>query len=200
MDDDRLNRQLLVRLLESIGFSTREAGNGQEGFVTFLEWHPDLILMDLRMPMLSGCEAIRRIRASEGGARVPIIAMTASVLDESQRDAAQYGADELLLKPFRSETLLQMIRSRLNLVYEYSRPTIAEAVPRTLTQDQLRRLSSDFTQELCNAALDGDYFLMLELTRKLESVDMAAATVLRGMVQRFEFQRLIDLLGGKETL
>ena len=55
-------------------------------------------------------------------------------------------------------------------------------------------------QELCNAALDGDYFLMLELTRKLESVDMAAATVLRGMVQRFEFQRLIDLLGGKETL
>ena len=200
VDDDRLNRQLLVRLLESIGFSTREAGNGQEGFVTFLEWHPDLILMDLRMPMLSGCEAIRRIRASEGGARVPIIAMTASVLDESQRDAAQYGADELLLKPFRSETLLQMIRSRLNLVYEYSRPTIAEAVPRTLTQDQLRRLSTDFTQELCNAALDGDYFLMLELTRKLESVDMAAATVLRGMVQRFEFQRLIDLLGGKETL
>jgi CheY-like chemotaxis protein len=115
VDDDRLNRQLLVRLLESVGFATREAGNGQEGFAAFLEWHPDLILMDLRMPLLSGCDAIRRIRASEGGDRVPIIAMTASVLDESRREAAQYGADELLLKPFRAETLLQMIKSRLNL-------------------------------------------------------------------------------------
>lgn len=121
VDDDRLNRQLLVRLLETNGFATREAGNGQEGLAAFLEWHPDLILMDLRMPMMSGCEAIRRIRASEGGDRVPIIAMTASVLDESRRDAAQYGADELLLKPFRSETLLQMLQSRLNLAFEYSR-------------------------------------------------------------------------------
>lgn len=200
VDDDRLNRQLLVRLLESIGFATREAGNGQEGVEAFLQGHPDLILMDLRMPTMSGCEAIRRIRASEGGDRVPIIAMTASVLDESRRDAAQYGADELLLKPFRADTLLQLIRSRLNLVYEYSRPRVAEAVPHTLSQEQLLRLSQGFKQELCNAALDGDYFLMLELTRKLESVDMATATVLRGMVQRFEFQRLIDLLGGKETL
>lgn len=199
VDDDRLNRQLLVRLLESIGFAAHEAGNGQEGFEAFQEWHPDLILMDLRMPMLSGCEAIRRIRASEGGDRVPIIAMTASVLDESRRDAAQYGADELLLKPFRTETLLQMLRLRLNLAVEYARPKAAEAVPHTLNQDQLMRLSSDFTQELCNAALSGDYYLMLELTRKLESVDLAAAAILRGMVLRFEFQRLIDLLGGKES-
>lgn len=199
VDDDRLNRQLLVRLLESIGFATHEAGNGQEGFEAFLEWHPDLILMDLRMPMLSGCEAIRRIRASEGGDRVPIIAMTASVLDESRRDAAQYGADELLIKPFRSETLLQLIRSRLNLAVEYARPKVAEAVPHTLGQDQLMRLSPDFTQELCNAALSGDYYLMLELTRKLENVDVAAAAILRGIVQRFEFQRLIDLLGGKKS-
>ena len=199
VDDDRLNRQLLVRLLEAIGFATHEAGNGQEGFEAFLEWHPDLILMDLRMPMLSGCEAIRRVRASEGGDRVPIIAMTASVLDESRRDAAQYGADELLIKPFRSETLLQLIQSRLNLAVEYARPKVAEAVPHTLGQDQLMRLSPDFTQELCNAALSGDYYLMLELTRKLESVDLAAAAILRGMVQRFEFQRLIDLLGGKES-
>ena len=199
VDDDWLNRQLLVRLLESIGFATHEAGNGQEGLEAFREWQPDLILMDLRMPTMSGCEAIRRIRASEGGDRVPIIAMTASVLDESRRGAAQYGADELLLKPFRSETLLQMLQARLNLALEYSRPRVAEAVSHTLSQDQLLRLSSDFTQELCNAALSGDYYLMLELTRKLESVDLAAAAILRGMVQRFEFQRLIDLLGGKES-
>jgi PAS domain S-box-containing protein len=200
VDDDRLNRQLLVRLLESVGFATREAGNGQEGFAAFLEWHPDLILMDLRMPLLSGCDAIRRIRASEGGDRVPIIAMTASVLDESRREAAQYGADELLLKPFRAETLLQMIKSRLNLAVEYSRPMAAEAVPHTLAEEQLHLLPPDFTQELCNAALSGDYYLMLELTQKLEKVDMAASAILRGMVQRFEFQRLIDLLGGKEAL
>ncbi len=200
VDDDQLNRQLLVRLLESIGFATREAGNGQEGFEAFLAWHPDLILMDLRMPLLNGCEAIRRIRAHEAGEGIPIIAMTASVLDESRRDAAQYGADELLLKPFRTETLLRMIGLRLNLAFEYSRPRVAEAVPHTLNQDQLLRLSPEFTKELCNAALNGDYYLMLELTQKLENVDRAAAAILHGMVQRFEFQRLIDLLGGKESL
>ena len=166
----------------------------------FREWQPDLILMDLRMPLLNGCEAIRRIRAHEGGEGIPILAMTASVLDESRRDAAQYGADELLLKPFRTETLLRMIGLRLNLAFEYSRPRVAEVVPHTLNQDQLLRLSPEFTKELCNAALSGDYYLMLELTQKLENVDRAAAAILHGMVQRFEFQRLIDLLGGKESL
>ena len=106
----------------------------------------------------------------------------------------------MLLKPFRTETLLQILQSRLNLAVEYSRPRVAKAVPHTLSQEQLLRLSPDFTQELCNAALSGDYYLMLELTRKLENVDLAAAAILRGMVQRFEFQRLIDLLGGKESL
>jgi hypothetical protein len=76
----------------------------------------------------------------------------------------------------------------------------AEAVPHTLAEEQLHLLPPDFTQELCNAALSGDYYLMLELTQKLEKVDMAASAILRGMVQRFEFQRLIDLLGGKEAL
>src|SRR6185369_6877944 len=77
-DDIEDNRQLLAQLLAPVGFEIRLANNGAEAVREFEQWHPQLILMDFRMPVMDGHEAIRRIRAMADGARPKIIAVTAS--------------------------------------------------------------------------------------------------------------------------
>src|SRR5205807_9963851 len=76
-DDIEDNRELLVQILRPIGFEIRLATDGKEAVKAFEEWRPHLILMDFRMPVMDGEEAIRRIRASPGGNELKIIAVTA---------------------------------------------------------------------------------------------------------------------------
>src|SRR5207253_2078072 len=83
-DDVEDNRQLLAQLLTPVGFETRLATNGAEAVRQFEEWRPHLILMDFRMPVMDGVEAIRRIRAAAGGKAPKIIAVTASAMDENR--------------------------------------------------------------------------------------------------------------------
>ena len=75
VDDIATNRDLCRELLSRVGFETREASNGEEAFVVHETWHPDLVLMDLRMPGMNGFDATRRLRAS--GSKVRIVALTA---------------------------------------------------------------------------------------------------------------------------
>src|SRR3954453_15014970 len=79
-DDIEDNRQLLAQLLAPVGFPIRLATNGAEAVQEFEAWRPHLILMDFRMPVMDGHEAIRRIRAKAGGQIPRIIAVTASAM------------------------------------------------------------------------------------------------------------------------
>ncbi|MDZ4686185.1 MAG: PAS domain S-box protein, partial [Planctomycetaceae bacterium] len=85
-DDIEDNRQLLAQLLAPVGFEVRLATNGAEAVREFEGWRPDLILMDFRMPVMDGHEAIRRIRAMVGGEHPKIIAVTASAMDENRQE------------------------------------------------------------------------------------------------------------------
>src|SRR5205085_2340596 len=84
VDDEPNNRGWLMRLLGIIGFSLREAENGAEAVRVWQEWKPDLILMDVRMPVMDGLEAICEIRR-QGGTKTIIIAVTASAMNEDRR-------------------------------------------------------------------------------------------------------------------
>ena len=90
VEDQPENRLLLRRLLDPLGFELREAANGQEAVALFEQWHPDLIWMDIRMPVMDGLEAVRRIRATKAGAETKIIALTAHALEEESR--THYGS------------------------------------------------------------------------------------------------------------
>jgi CheY-like chemotaxis protein len=80
VEDQQENWMVLERLLANPGFRVRVAENGAQGVKEFREWRPQFIWMDLRMPVMDGVEATRRIRACEGGHEVKIAAVTASVL------------------------------------------------------------------------------------------------------------------------
>src|SRR4029079_19655349 len=100
-DDIEDNRQLLAQLLAPVGYEIRLARNGSEAVQEFQDWRPHLILMDFRMPVMDGHEAIRRIRAMSGGKDPKIIAVTASAMDENRQELIEIGADDFISKPFR---------------------------------------------------------------------------------------------------
>src|ERR1700674_1822905 len=119
-DDIEDNRQLLAQLLAPVGFEIRLATNGAEAVREFEQWRPHLILMDFRMPVMDGHEAIRRIRAMAGGADLKIIAVTASAMDENRQELMEIGADDFISKPFREAELFQKIHDHLGVEYVYA--------------------------------------------------------------------------------
>ncbi|HEY9705748.1 MAG TPA: response regulator, partial [Allocoleopsis sp.] len=84
VDDKPVNCQLLMRLLEPLGFEVKEAGNGQESIEIWEKWQPHLIFMDMRMPIMDGYEATKYIKSTTKGNATAIIALTASVLEEEK--------------------------------------------------------------------------------------------------------------------
>ena len=119
VDDKEDNRVLLSQMLGRIGFEVRDAVNGEEAVRECAQWKPHLILMDTRMPVMNGFDAIKLIRSSVEGRQVKIISVTASAFDADRDKALEIGADEFLGKPFREEVLLEKIRIVLGIAYKY---------------------------------------------------------------------------------
>jgi len=101
VDDNDTNLFLMKALLEAICPEARvcQSRNGDEALRDFIAWRPDLILMDVQMPVRDGLEATRAIRVCEGGATVPVIACTASVLPQDIGECLASGMDDVLAKP-----------------------------------------------------------------------------------------------------
>jgi two-component system response regulator MprA len=109
-DDDAAIRALLVDLLRDEGHLVLVAGNGHEALLAAVATPPDLILIDLNMPVMTGVEAIRRIRAEPTLSAARVLALSSGAL---LRLVATDLADEVLAKPFELETLLAMINAQL---------------------------------------------------------------------------------------
>jgi CheY-like chemotaxis protein len=124
IDDIEDNRRLIQKTLEPLGFSVIEANNGLQACNVFEQQCPDLILMDIRMPVMGGEEAIRKIKATEKGKKTPIIAVSASVFKSEQQDILNQGADDFLSKPFKRSQLLKIIEKHLDLVCEYDEDSL----------------------------------------------------------------------------
>ena len=100
VEDNEDNRRILVYRLKKIGqFDIREATNGQEAIDAVKADPPDLVFMDLKMPVMDGWEATRQIRALPGGQGVRIIALTAQAMAGDEERALEIGCDDYLAKP-----------------------------------------------------------------------------------------------------
>ncbi len=101
VEDNLDNRRILVYRLKRIGeFEILEASNGEEALAIVKEDpRPDLVFMDLKMPVMDGWEATRQIRKLEGGDKIPIIALTAQAMAGDEQKALAAGCDDYLAKP-----------------------------------------------------------------------------------------------------
>jgi CheY-like chemotaxis protein len=109
VDDTEWNRDLLVQLLEE-EYNILQAVDGADGVKMTEENKPDLILMDLGMPVMDGWEATRKIKANDALKNIPIIAVTSHAMVGDEIDARKAGCDDYLPKPIDDELLIQKIK------------------------------------------------------------------------------------------
>jgi PAS domain S-box-containing protein len=195
-DDIEENRQLLTQLLTPVGFEIRLATNGAEAVQQFEEWRPHLILMDFRMPVMDGHEAIRRIRSMTGGENARIIAVTASAMDDNRQELMEVGADDFIGKPFREAELFQKIHAHVGVEYVYAEDSSAKAPeePAPITVGSLAGLSQGLMHTMREAVLAADLDQLLETIGEIEARDPVVARGLRRLAEDFQYQKLSELL------
>jgi len=113
VEDNELSADMLSRRLKKRGYDVHVATDGQQAVDMAAALLPELVLMDISLPLFDGCEATRRIRESSSTARVPIIALTAHALPEERARALEAGCDDYDTKPVELERLLGKIRAIL---------------------------------------------------------------------------------------
>ena len=113
VEDNAVNRRLVRDLLQHTTYTLVEANDGEAGVAKALELRPDLILMDIQLPKISGLEATRQLRAQAATANTPIIAITSFALSGDDQKAKEAGATAYLAKPYSPRELIALIRKIL---------------------------------------------------------------------------------------
>ena len=126
VDDDPNCRQILDLMLARQGWSLHFADNGAEGLRQAQTLKPDLILMDVLMPQMTGMDVVRHLKADPALAAVPVFAITALAFDEERRAAYAAGFDLVITKPFSRRQLLDAVRQQFP---ELEEPPTASRVP-----------------------------------------------------------------------
>jgi len=105
VDDSRVIRKLARRIIEGLGYEVTEAENGEEALGKYRSTHPDLILVDWNMPVMSGMEFVTSLRAMQGDERPKVVFCTTNSDTGDIRKGIEAGADEYIIKPFNESSL-----------------------------------------------------------------------------------------------
>ncbi len=210
VDDRQENCDLLTQLLNSVGFETRAAANGQEAIAYWQTWHPHLIWMDMRMPVMDGYEATRKIRAAEKlhatslqHQPTVIIALTASAFEEQRSKIFSVGCDEFIRKPFREEVIFSKMAEHLGVQYVYAEEQ--ESIVKTefaasgledLKPTDLMAMPEEWVTSLHQAAVQVDAELIFQLIEQIPETHLTLAQGLADLVNHFCFDEIIELTQG----
>lgn len=200
VDDNYISRFLLSELLQLVGIKVWQAENGRRAVEAFKRWKPDLIFMDIRMPVMDGKAATRAIKATPKGRKTPIIAVTAHAFDDERKAILAAGCDDFISKPFDENELFNKLARHLNLQLIYSdEETAASDAPLT----DLHRLSPErieaIPSELIMALQDAAILLDMEATKRvIEEIgrhDSDMANTLLRVLETFHFDKIIEAVG-----
>ncbi|QWV95174.1 response regulator [Geomonas oryzisoli] len=198
VDDRKENRDMLADMLGEVGFETSEACNGEEAVAAFAASPPDLVLMDMWMPVLDGYQATARIRALPEGKVTPIIAVTASALEDEREKVMASGMDGFLSKPFREAELFRIIGSALGINYLYDESPGGITSPGPAIDDMdpgaIAALPPELIEALRSAVTAGDLDAMLEHIDEIEARDMKTAAILREMASHYQYELMLQVL------
>ncbi|MEG5064417.1 AAA family ATPase [Microcoleus sp. B3-A4] len=198
VDDRDYNRQLLVKLLKPVGFEVEEATNGIEALEIWDSYSPHLIWMDMRMPVMDGYEATKRIKGTIKGQATAVIAITASVWEEEKAVILSAGCDDFVRKPFHTEAIFDIMAKHLGVGYIYqeeelpSPPSNVTGEPLNFT-DLLAAMSKEWIVKLYEAAIDADSELVFQLLEEIPESQAFELQTLRNLVNKFQFEKILDL-------
>ncbi|WP_445173743.1 PAS domain S-box protein [Microcoleus sp.] len=196
VEDLEENRRLLVKLLTSVGFEVREATQGVEALEIWESWFPDVIWMDLRMPIMDGYTATKRIREHPKGQETVIIALTASVFEEDREKVFMAGCDEFMSKPFQERLVFDKLAQYLGVQYIY---TVVRKEPQklgvyTLSPEDIAVMSSEWLEEMYQAAYYLDTEAMNELIKEIPASKPTLSSALIDAVNNFNSDQIMELI------
>jgi PAS domain S-box-containing protein len=220
VEDRPENRQLLMELLAPLGFDVRLVTNGAEGIESWRNWHPHLIFMDMRMPVMDGYQATRRIRAEEQALRVAladaltrtypppsqpfptkIIAVTSNAFEEDRIAILANGCNDFISKPFQEEIMFLKLQQHLGVRYVYDKSesfitnhASFQAPDQNLLLRALKTMSETWINQLWEAAIQGRDTIILELIRQIPQEHGELINELERLNQSFQFEHMINLL------
>jgi signal transduction histidine kinase/FixJ family two-component response regulator len=213
VDDKEPNRKLLVKLLAPLGFQVQEAADGGEAVAIWERWDPQLIFMDMRMPVMDGYEATRRIKGTTRG-QGTVIALTASALEEDRAVILSEGCDDYIRKPFREADLLAALEQHLGARFVYQELAAEEraaacAAPTGVgTLKDGRPLSAAvaampaaWREELREATILGSLESITAVIARAGEDDAALAEALQELAQGYRHDTVLALLqqaGGRD--
>jgi CheY-like chemotaxis protein len=199
VDDKPLNRQLLIKLLNPLGFELKEATNGQEAIEILDSWEPHLIWMDMRMPVMDGYEATQYIKSTIKGQATAIIALTASVLEEERAVILSAGCDAFMRKPFREADIFDAMHKHIGVRYIYEDRGQANLLAikegdRTMTADDFVKLPESLVADLKLAILNADMDLIDSSIEQIRLKDAVTANAIANCIENFEYDKVLKLI------
>ncbi len=201
VEDRWENRQLLVDLLHPIGFEVQVATNGEEGVRSWQIWHPHLILMDIRMPIMDGYEAIQRIKALAKDQPPIMIAITSNAFDKDRAAILAAGCNDFISKPFQKEIIFSKLSEHLGVRYVYENsehPSYNHSATHDrnsqLFKNTLKEMSERWNVQLLEAAIRGRDASILELVLQIPEIHNEFARELEILTKNFQFEEIIDLI------
>ncbi len=197
-EDTLENQQLLQILLEPIGFEVHLAKDGVDAIAQWQQWQPNLIFMDIQMPIMDGYEATRQIRAQERGrdGGVKIIAFTAYAFQDDRTASLEAGCDDYLSKPFNQTDLFEILARHLGVQYGYAdQPPIAPAPPvrQPLQRQDLNAMSLEWIDQVHEATLDLNDSKIRNLMALIPSKEQKLFKAMTFLVDNFQLEAIATL-------
>jgi signal transduction histidine kinase/CheY-like chemotaxis protein len=200
VDDKSLNRQLLVKILNPLGFELKEATNGQEAIEIWDSWEPHLIWMDMRMPVMDGYEATQHIKGTVKGQATAIVALTASVLEEERAVVLSAGCDAFMRKPFREADIFDAMHKHIGVRYIYEDPSRANLSSiknnerSEMTLADFMRLPNSLIANLKQGILNADMDLITSTIEEIRLQDVLTADAIADCMNNFEYDKVLKLI------
>ncbi|WP_144051068.1 CHASE2 domain-containing protein [Calothrix sp. PCC 6303] len=216
VEDIEENRLLLIRLLQRFGFEIHHASNGEEAVSIWHNWQPNLILMDIRIPIIDGYEATKRIRLAEANpyssnygttivrevqtktTATVIIALTASVFEEQQAAIFEAGCDDYISKPFAEDLLYEKIAQHLGIRYlretENKLESSQNSHPTQLSCEDFQMMPKLWLQQLYSEACALNEEKIITLIQQIPPNQSALAQTLNNLVDNFRLDIIADCL------
>ncbi len=202
VEDRWENQQLLIKLLEPLGFKIKVANNGIEGVETWQKWKPHLVWMDMRMPEMDGYEATKRIKETSQGQKTVIIALTASAMEWQRTNMLTVGCDGYIRKPFRTSEIFGAMAEFLGIQYIYKEEKEGKAATSAREKrDQLARITAELAQlppkwvsDLQQAVIEINLDRVNNIIEQIAQENQHLAQTLDELAQNFRFDILQTLI------
>ncbi|MEO1760912.1 MAG: chemotaxis protein CheB [Cyanobacteria bacterium J06629_18] len=209
VEDNWENRQLLLQILVPLGFEIIEAVNGQEAIELWEKEQPNLILMDMRMPVMDGYEATKIIKQkmidnqAAHSHETCIIALTATAFNEDRKFMLNLGCNDFIRKPFQEDILLNKIARYLEVEYIYESENNQNQISyyeknnlQQLAPEMLKNMPAQWRKSLYDAAINCNQNSVLKLLSEIPEHHRAIRIRLEELADNYEFDQISELTGG----